>query len=90
MVDSRKYPYPYHGQHVGILSERRGTCTWTGILKALGEGGWGAKGNWKKCYLQVKGLALEQSVNEDSIIMTTPVQHYGKVNLGDKTTTRGS
>lgn len=41
-----------------------------------------------KSGIRVEGLALEQSVNEDS--MTTPVQHYGQIDLGGKTTTRES
>ena len=34
MGDCRKYPYPYHGWHLGILRERG--VSWTGILKACG------------------------------------------------------
>jgi len=34
MGDSRKYPYPHQGLHLGILRERR--VSWTGILKAWG------------------------------------------------------
>jgi len=44
---SRKYPYPYHGRHLGIPKGRGVTSTgiprtwggghWTGILKAWGD-----------------------------------------------------